>query len=113
MAQHRLAGSRGPGESTYAHLEVRPVGDATTRYYVNLEVADKPGVLATIASAFASHDVSIQTVRQDGQGDDAHLVVRTHKAHDSALAATIEQLRSSDAVRRVVGVMRVEGEGGA
>jgi homoserine dehydrogenase len=113
VSRHRLAGTRGPGESTYAHLDVRPVGDATTRYYVNLEVADRPGVLATIAQAFADNDVSIQTVRQDGHGDDAHLVVRTHKAHDSALAATIERLRSSDAVRRVVGVMRVEGEDGA
>jgi len=113
VARHRLAGTRGPGESTYAHLDVRPVGDATTRYYVNLEVADRPGVLATIAQAFADNDVSIQTVRQDGHGDDAHLVVRTHTAHDSALAATIERLRSSDAVRRVVGVMRVEGEDGA
>jgi homoserine dehydrogenase len=112
VARHRLAGTRGPGESTYADLDVRPVGDATTRYYVNLEVADRPGVLATIAQAFADNDVSIQTVRQDGHGDDAHLVLRTHTAHDSALAATIERLRSSDAVRRVVGVMRVEGEDG-
>jgi homoserine dehydrogenase len=112
VARNRIAGSRGPGESTYAHLDVRPVGDATTRYYVNLEVADRPGVLATIATAFADNDVSIQTVRQDGHGDEAVLVVRTHTAHDSALAATIERLRSSDAVRRVVGVMRVEGEDG-
>jgi homoserine dehydrogenase len=112
VGQHRLAGTRGPGESTYAPLEVRPVGDAVTRYYVNLEVADRPGVLAAVAQAFADHDVSIQNVRQDGHGDDAGLVVRTHTARDSDLAATIERLRSSDSVRRVVGVMRVEGEGG-
>jgi len=112
VGQHRLAGTRGPGESTYAHLDVRPVGDAVTRYYVNLEVADRPGVLAAVAQAFADHDVSIQNVRQDGHGDDAGLVVRTHTARDSDLAATIERLRSSDSVRRVVGVMRVEGEGG-
>ena len=111
VGQHRLAGTRGPGESTYAHLEVRPVGDAVTRYYVNLEVSDRPGVLAAVAQAFADHGVSIQNVRQDGHGDDAGLVVRTHTARDSDLAATIERLRSSDSVRRVVGVMRVEGEG--
>ncbi len=110
VARHRLAGSRGPGESTYAHLDVLPVGDATTRYYVNLDVADRPGVLAAVAQAFADNGVSIQNVRQDGHGDDARLVVRTHTAADSALAATIERLRSNDAVRNVVGVMRVEGE---
>ena len=112
VSRNRLAGVRGPGESTYADLEVRPVGDAVTRYYVNLEVADRPGVLAAVAQAFADNNVSIQTVRQDGHGDDAKLVVRTHVARDSDLAATIERLRSSDSVRRVVGVMRVEGEDG-
>ncbi len=112
VARHRLAGTRGPGESTYADLEVRPVGEAVTRYYVNLEVADRPGVLAAVAQAFADHGVSIQNVRQDGAGDDAMLVVRTHTARDSDLGGTIEQLRGSDAVRRVVGVMRVEGEDG-
>jgi homoserine dehydrogenase len=110
VARHRLAGSRGPGESTYAHLDVLPIGDATTRYYVNLDVADRPGVLAAVAQAFADNGVSIQNVRQDGHGLDARLVVRTHTAADSALAATIERLRSNDAVRSVVGVMRVEGE---
>ena len=112
VGRHRVVGARGPGESTYAHLEVRPIGDAVTRYYVNLEVSDRPGVLATVAQAFADNGVSIQNVRQDGYGDDAGLVVRTHTARDSDLAATIERLRSSDAVRRVVGVMRVEGEEG-
>jgi len=113
VGRHRLSGARGPGESTYAGLEVRPVGDAVTRYYVNLDVADRPGVLATVAQTFADHGVSIQNVRQDGHGDDAVLVVRTHTARDADLAATIERLRSTDAVRRVVGVMRVEGEDGS
>jgi homoserine dehydrogenase len=113
VGRHRLSGARGPGESTYAGLEVRPVGDAVTRYYVNLDVADRPGVLATVAQAFADHGVSIQNVRQDGHGDDAGLVVRTHTARDADLAATIDRLRSTDAVRRVVGVMRVEGEDGS
>ena len=112
VGRHRIAGVRGPGESTYADLDVRAIGDAVTRYYVNLEVADRPGVLAAVAQAFADHGVSIQNVRQDGHGDDASLLVRTHMARDADLAATIERLRSSDAVRRVVGVMRVEAEEG-
>jgi homoserine dehydrogenase len=112
VARHRVSGTHGPGESTYADLEVRGIGDAVTRYYVNLDVADRPGVLATVAQAFADNGVSIQVVRQDGHGDEAGLVVRTHTATDAALAATIERLRSTDAVRNVVGVMRVEGEDG-
>ena len=110
VARHKVNGSRGPGESAYANLECRPVGDALTRYYVNLQVADRPGVLASVATIFAEEGVSIQNVRQDGHGDDAMLMVRTHLAPDAALARTLAALRELDAVRSVVGVMRVEGE---
>ena len=109
-ARNRLSGGRGPGQSTYSNLPILPIGAAMTRYYVNLDVTDKPGVLASIASAFADNGVSIQVVRQDGHGDDAGLLVRTHLARDEALSRTVEQLRNLDTVKRVVGVMRVEGE---
>jgi homoserine dehydrogenase len=66
-------------------------------------------VLAAVAEMFARHDVSIQTVRQEGRGDDAQLVVVTHTALDAALAATVDELRSMPAVRGVTSVMRVEG----
>lgn len=111
-ARNRVVGGRGPGESTYANLPVLPVGEAQTRYYVNLEVADRPGVLASIASAFAGNGVSIQAVRQDGTGEGARLIVRTHRATDAALRATVESLRGLDTVKAVRGVMRVEGEAG-
>jgi homoserine dehydrogenase len=112
-ARNRVSGGRGPGESTYTNLPVLPIGAALTRYYVNLAVTDKPGVLASIASAFSDNGVSIQVVRQDGHGDEAGLIVRTHQASDAALHTTVEQLSSLDTVRRVLGVMRVEGEAGA
>ena len=112
-ARNRLNGGKGPGESTYLDLPLLGIGDAQTRYYVNLDVADKPGVLASIASAFAENGVSIQVVRQDGHGDEAGLIVRTHKASDQALRNTVDALSKLDTVRRVLGVMRVEGEAGA
>jgi len=91
---------------------VLPIGAALTRYYVNLDVADRPGVLASIASAFSDNGVSIQVVRQDGHGDEAGLIVRTHRASDAALRTTVEHLSQLDTVKRVHGVMRVEGEAG-
>ncbi len=109
-ARHRVLGGRGPGESTYSGLKVLDIGRAQTRYYVNLDVDDRPGVLAHIAHAFAAHGVSIQAVRQDGQGREAGLIVRTHRGSEAALRATVDQLESMDEVRKVVGVMRVEGE---
>jgi len=109
VARNRVAGRRGPGESAYAKLPVLPMGETTTSYHVNLDVTDKTGVLATVASAFARHGVSIRSVRQDGRGDDASLVLVSHAAADAALAATVEDLRGLDIVRAVAGVLRVEG----
>jgi homoserine dehydrogenase len=111
VCRNQLSGARGAGDSSYAALPIRPMGETVTRYHVSLDVADKAGVLASVAQAFAVHDVSIQTVRQEGHGDDASLVIATHEATDAALSATVEDLRGFDTVRDVASVMRVEGAG--
>jgi homoserine dehydrogenase len=110
VARNLRAGTRGPEATTYADLPVLPMGQASTRYHVALDVADRPGVLARVAESFAQHDVSIQAVRQEGRGDDAQLVIVTHAAPDAALAACVADLGAMDTVRAVASVMRVEGE---
>src|ERR1700677_3884176 len=110
VARNRVAGIRGPDAPSYAELPVLPMSEAMTRYHVALDVADRPGVLAPVAEAFARHDVSIQAVRQEGHGDDAHLVIVTHTARESALAATVADLSAMEAVRAGDSVLRVEGE---
>lgn len=114
VARHLVTGGRAPAESAYAQLPVVGIGDALTRYHVSLDVADRPGVLAAVAQAFATHQVSIETVRQQAvPGEDgdqtALLVIVTHQARDAALAATVEALADLPVVRQVVSVMRVEG----
>jgi homoserine dehydrogenase len=111
VARNRLAGAPGAGESAYADLRIRPMGETPTRYHISLDVADRPGVLAAVALAFASHDISISTVRQEGRGEDATLVLVTHTAPDAALAATVDDLRHLDVVREIASVLRVEGGG--
>ena len=114
VARNRVGGGRGPGESAYADLPVRPIGDVLTRYHVSLDVEDRPGVLAQVAQVFAEHGVSIETVRQqvhpreDG-GHRAALVLVTHHARDAALSATVDALAGLDTVASVDSVMRVEG----
>ncbi|MCH6162630.1 homoserine dehydrogenase [Streptomyces marispadix] len=108
--RNKLNGARGPGESAYAQLPVSPMGEVVTRYHISLDVADKPGVLAQVATTFAEHGVSIDTVRQQGKDGDAWLVVVTHSAPDAALSATVEALRDLETVRGVASIMRVEGE---
>ena len=110
VARNKMSGRRGPGESIYADLKVKPVSEAITSYYISLQVADKPGVLAQISQKIADNNVSIQTVRQDGLENDAQLVIRTHKALEKDLAKTLEGLRNLDSVREISDYMRVEGE---
>ena len=85
------------------------MGETITRYHVAIDVDDRAGVLAAVATAFADHGVSIQTVRQEGRGEDAQLVVVSHAATDAQLSATVAALREMDIVREVTSVMRVEG----
>jgi homoserine dehydrogenase len=115
VARHRVGGGRGPGESAYADLPLLDIGQALTRYHISLDVADRPGVLAQVATAFAEHGVSIETVRQQIVRDDetgearANLIVVTHTAPDAALSATVDALAQLPTVDEVTSVMRVEG----
>ena len=110
VARNQIAGGRGPRESAYAALPVRPMGQTPTRYHISLDVADRAGVLAQVAAVFAEHDVSIAAVRQEGRSVDASLVIVTHAAPDAALRSTVDKVAGLPVVREVVSVMRVEGE---
>ena len=115
-ARRHVVGGPGVAESTHANLPMIDPGHIDTRYHVWLEVSDRPGVLAEIAQVFAAHDVSVETVQQsltpdaNGGSPTATLVIQTHRAPGSRLDAVVDTLQSSDAVTRVSGVIRVEGE---
>jgi homoserine dehydrogenase len=109
VARHIADDSIGHRESDYADREIAPFGAARTKLMIRLHVADKPGVLATIAQAFAAQGVSIQTVRQGGAGNDAELVVVTHAASENELGALVDDLSALEIVRNVESVIRVEG----
>ena len=112
-ARRHIAGGVGVGESTRANLPIVPIGHVTTRYQITLEVADAPGVLATVAGFLSDGGVSVATVVQTVEGEDeptARLIIGTHRATEQALSATVDALADSEVVARVVSVLRVEGE---
>ncbi len=109
IARNKTRGGEGHGESDYADLAIAPIDDVMSRYLIRLDVADKPGVLATVAQLFASHTVSIETVRQSGRGDSAELIVATHSAPEASLKKTVTALAQSDVVKSVESVLRIEG----
>lgn len=88
---------------------IRPAGESLVRYYLVLSVADQPGVLSAVAGAFADNGVSISSVRQEGFGEEATLVLITHLAPEKRHNATIAELESLDAVDSIDSKMRVLG----
>jgi homoserine dehydrogenase len=90
--------------------ELSPLDDVRCEYYLNLEVADKPGVLHAVAGVFAEHGVSIRSMEQEGLGDEARLVFITHDATEASMKATLRDLDGLDAVDRITSVIRVVGE---
>ncbi|MEO5535198.1 MAG: homoserine dehydrogenase [Pseudolysinimonas sp.] len=112
-ARRHVIGGPGVAESTRADIPILPISSVSTRYRITLEVADKPGVLARVATLFSEHGVSVEAVRQDARPDGASptatLVIGTHEATESALAATVAALGATDVVSAVSSVLRVEG----
>jgi homoserine dehydrogenase len=95
-ARRLVLGGPGRTETTTGHVPALPIDAAVTSYYIGLDVADQPGVLAKIARLFADHGVSIEIMRQtihrdaDSNVESAELRIITHRASDAALAASVE-----------------------
>ena len=112
IARNLTVGGRSAGCTCYRHrARIRPQDESRVRYYVVLSVLDQPGVLSAVAGVFASHGVSIASVRQEGTGDEATLALITHVATEGAHQATFNDLEHLDVVRQLVSRLRVEGTG--
>ena len=109
IARHKVMGVSGAGEWDYADHDIAPLGKVELRELIRLHVKDIPGVLESVAHVFATEGVSINTVRQNGKGDDAELIVATHPAREGALLSTLERLSTLPVVQEVLAVIRIEG----
>ncbi len=91
-------------------LPVRDMGDLVTRYFIRLQVADEPGVLATTSRVFADHGVSLASVMQPevGEGRTAELVYVTHTASEAAVRGALAEIGALDVVVAIGAVIRVE-----
>ena len=114
-ARSIVLGGPGRAETTTGQVSALPITAAVTSYYIGLDVADQPGVLAKIARLFAEHGVSIEIMRQtihrdaDSNIQSAELRIVTHRASEAALAATVEAVKGLDVINSVTSVLRVEG----
>jgi len=92
-----------------AKAVISPIDEVESAYYLNLDVVDRPGVLAAVAGVFGEHGVSIRSMEQEGLGGEARLVFITHLAREAAVQATLRDLHHLDAVDRITSVLRVIG----
>ncbi len=111
-ARELLSGSQVAPRIKAEPGEVVDFGVVATQWYLRLEVVDSPGVLAQIAAAFGEAGVSILSVRQEGRGDSATLLLVTHAAAEGAQQAAVETLRGLAVVESIASAIRVESEVG-
>lgn len=127
VARRLHSGSAHPASTDsfgdWQSVRALPVDDARTQYYIDMEVADREGVIAEVARVLADHHVSIESMRQpgsvsiDGEVDTEAARVRgavvqivTHLAREKDLHDTVATLKGLDVVRAVNSVLRVEVE---
>jgi len=103
-----LAGDS-PVHETRTQLPI--VADVPSSFYLHLEVADQPGVLALVATVLGDHEVSVKSVVQRGIGEDARLVMVLHECLESRFARAIEALNELDELRGPARLIHVIEEG--
>ncbi len=94
---------------TFGKAVTLPIDETSAEYLLSLDVADRPGVLHAVTGVFARNGVSIRAAEQEGNAPDARLVFITHEAKESAVQATMRELRELDVVRSIGGLLRVIG----
>ena len=85
----------------------KAIKDVNSSWFIRLSVKDEPGVLAAIASLFGENNVSIESVIQEGRGDNAELVLVTHEAAEDNLTSSIDSIANLDSVSSVTSTIRV------
>ena len=110
-ARSVVLGSRPFAWRYTSDMAVQPISDLVSRYYIRLEVADKPGVLAGIAHCFGENAVSIASVIQKETHEaaqSAEIVIMTHAAQEESIRKSLQTMQSLADVREVGNVIRVE-----
>jgi len=81
--------------------------DLDSSFYLHLEVADRPGVLAAIAEVLGRNEISVKSVVQRGLGDDARLVMVVHRVREKRFDAAVAEIGELDFLRSPPRAIRV------
>jgi homoserine dehydrogenase len=83
------------------------VRDISSSFYLHLEVADRPGVLAQVAEVLGRNEVSVRSVVQRGLGDEARLVMVMHEGPESWFFAALDEIAGLEFIRAQPRAIRV------
>jgi homoserine dehydrogenase len=100
-----IISGRAPVHATRERLEI--VRDIGSSFYLHLEVADRPGVLAAVAEVLGRNEVSVQSVVQRGLGEDARLVMVMHQCPEARFHAALDEIATLDFIRATPRAIRV------
>jgi homoserine dehydrogenase len=93
----------------FEQKRVRPIEEIETNYYVRMQVADRPKALASIATVFGEHDVSIESVVQKrGYGEAAEIVWVTHQTQEGKIRRALPAIAALPVTREISNWIRVE-----
>jgi homoserine dehydrogenase len=109
-AAHHLRAGFSARPTPRTRVRMHPADDLRSAWYLNIDVADRPGVLASVASVFGEHAVSIRSMEQVGMGNEARLIFVTHVARQGDLMRTLDGLGRLEVVDRIGGVLRIVGD---
>jgi homoserine dehydrogenase len=100
-----ILSGRAPVHVAGESLEI--VSDISSAFYLHLEVADRPGVLAQVADVLGRNEVSVRSVVQRGLGDEARLVMVMHEGRESSFFASLAEIGGLEFVRAQPRAIRV------
>jgi len=96
-----------PASTPPTTQELEIIQDVVSAFYLHLEVADEPGVLASVAQELARHQVSVKSVVQKGLGQQARLVMVVHPVLESRFKAAMNDIGRLEVMRRPPRAIRV------
>ncbi|MGH9029810.1 MAG: homoserine dehydrogenase, partial [Acidimicrobiales bacterium] len=109
-AAHHLRSGFSSRRPPRVRARMHPADELMSEWYINIDVVDRPGVLAAVASVFGANGVSIRSMEQVGMGEEARLIFVTHVARQGDLMGTLAGLRELDVVDHIGGVLRILGD---
>ncbi|MCL2707213.1 MAG: homoserine dehydrogenase [Dehalococcoidia bacterium] len=110
IARQVVSGRHEPILRQNDKARIKPMAQIVTRYFIRMSIADQPGVLAQVASAFGVHNISIASAIQKETAPDktAEIVIMTHPAKEEAIQSAFADFKKLDVVKEVHNFVRVE-----